>query len=110
MIFRSPSLVDLPPAYRLVRLDRVGSTNDEAKRLAREGAEDGTLVWATEQTAGRGRRGRIWASPPGNLYLSLVLRPEGSPAQAAQLSFVAALGLGEALGTLAPPLVELRYK
>ena len=59
----------LPPAYRLVSLETVGSTNEEAKRLAREGAEDGTLVWAREQTKGRGRSGRSWASPPGNLYL-----------------------------------------
>jgi len=105
-----PAAIDLPPAYRPVRLDRVGSTNDEAKRLARDGAEDGTLVWAREQTAGRGRRGRAWSSPPGNLYCSLVLRPDAPAARASQLSFVAALGLGEAIGALVPPLVALRYK
>ncbi len=60
-------LPKLPPAYRLVALDSVGSTNDEALRLASEGAEDGTLVWAREQTSGRGRQGRSWSSPPGNL-------------------------------------------
>ena len=57
----------LPPAYRLVALDVVTSTNDEALRLAEEGAEDGTLVWAREQTKARGRQGRPWASPRGNL-------------------------------------------
>ena len=100
----------LPPAYRLVALDSVGSTNDEARRLAEEGAEDGTLVWAREQSDGRGRRGRHWESPRGNLYLSLVLRPQCSLAEAAQLGFVAALGLGDAIGSVAPPLIEATYK
>ena len=74
----------LPQGFRLLHVAAIGSTNDEAKALARAGAADGTLVWADEQTAGRGRRGRAWASPPGNLYLSLVQRPGGAPAQAAQ--------------------------
>ena len=100
----------LPPAYRLIALDSVDSTNEEAKRRARAGAEDGTLIWAREQTAGKGRGGRVWSSPPGNLYLSMVLRPDCSPAEAAQLSFVVALGLGDAVGSVAPPMVEVRYK
>ncbi len=103
-------LPKLPPAYRLVVLDSVGSTNDEALRLASEGAEDGTLVWAREQTSGRGRQGRSWESPPGNLYFSLVLRPDCAPAEAAQLGFVAGLALGEAFGSVAPPLIEVTYK
>ena len=66
----------LPAGYRLVFYDSIGSTNDEAKRLARDGAAEGPLVWALEQTAGRGRRGRAWVSPRGNLYASLILRPD----------------------------------
>lgn len=99
----------LPDFYRLIRCDTIGSTNDEAKRLAQAGAPEGTLVWALEQTAGRGRRGRPWQSPPGNLYLSLLLRPAASAAQAAQLGFVAALALGDAL---APSVAghALRFK
>lgn len=100
----------LPPVYRLVPLERVESTNDEAKRLAAAGAEDGTLVWAREQSKGRGRQGRSWTSPPGNLYLSLVLRPDCTPAEAAQLGFVAALGVGDGVGSVAPPMVEVHYK
>ena len=96
--------------YRLLRYGSIGSTNDEAKVLARAGAAEGTLVWADEQTAGRGRRGRTWQSPPGNLYLSLVLRPAVSPTRAAQLGFVAALGVGEAVSALAGPALQLRYK
>jgi BirA family biotin operon repressor/biotin-[acetyl-CoA-carboxylase] ligase len=100
----------LPSPFRLAAYDAIGSTNDEAKRLARDGAEEGLIVWAKAQNAGRGRRGRVWVSPPGNLYLSLVLRPRCRAAQAAQLGFVAALGLGEALAELAPPSLDLRYK
>jgi BirA family biotin operon repressor/biotin-[acetyl-CoA-carboxylase] ligase len=58
-----------------IDLDTCGSTNDEAARLARAGARHGTIVIARAQTAGRGRDGRVWSSPPGNLYLSCVLRP-----------------------------------
>lgn len=100
----------LPSAYRLVAFERLGSTNEEAKRLAAEGAEDGTLVWSGEQTAGRGRRGRSWHSPPGNLYLSLILRPDCVPATAAQLGMVAAVAVGDALGTIMPPLTEVLFK
>jgi len=109
-VAEGPALPRLPPAYRLVALDKVASTNDEATRLAREGAEDGTLVWAREQTAGRGRQGRVFASPPGNLYLSLVLRPDCRLSEAAQLGFVAALAVGDAIGSVAPPMLEITYK
>jgi BirA family transcriptional regulator, biotin operon repressor / biotin---[acetyl-CoA-carboxylase] ligase len=107
MIEATPAL---PEGYRLFAFDTLGSTNDEAKRLAHAGAAAGTLVWAREQTAGHGRRGRAWASPPGNLYLSLIMRPQAPPARAAQLGFVAALGLGDALLALTEPALGLRYK
>lgn len=83
--------------YSLVAHERLDSTNEEAKRLAAAGAASGTLVWAGEQLAGRGRRGRGWISPPGNLYLSLLLRPACDPARACQLNFVAAVALAEAV-------------
>jgi BirA family biotin operon repressor/biotin-[acetyl-CoA-carboxylase] ligase len=100
----------LPPPFRVAAYDTIGSTNDEAKRLARDGAAEGLVVWAKQQQSGRGRRGRAWVSPPGNLYMSLVLRPRCRAAVAAQLGFVAALGLGEALSELAPGSIDLRYK
>ena len=100
----------LPPGYRLVSRETVGSTNDEAKRLARSGAEGGTLVWALEQTSGRGRRGRKWVSPRGNLYASLILRPACPLDCAAQLGFVAALAIGDALAELLPHLRGLACK
>ena len=100
----------LPPAYRLIALGEVTSTNDEAQRLAAEGAEDGTLVWARAQTRGRGRSGRDWASAPGNLFMSLVLRPDCPLSEAAQLGFVAALAVKDGIGSVAPPGVEVTFK
>jgi BirA family biotin operon repressor/biotin-[acetyl-CoA-carboxylase] ligase len=99
----------LPSAYRLVAKQAVTSTMSEARALAEEGAEDGTLVWAREQHQGRGRHGRAWDSPPGNLYLTLILRPECGPAEASQLGFVAAVALGDAIGSVCPPL-DVLYK
>jgi BirA family biotin operon repressor/biotin-[acetyl-CoA-carboxylase] ligase len=99
----------LPPGYRLIAYDSIGSTNDEAKRLAREGAAEGTLLWALEQTAGRGRRGRVWISPPGNFYASLIFRPDCPASHAAQLGFVTALAIGGALGAICPGLA-VSYK
>jgi len=103
-------LPGLPPEYRLIAYESVSSTNDEAKRLARdEGAVHGTLVWSLKQHAGRGRRGRSWSSPEGNLYASLVLRPSCSPATAAQLSFVTAGALADAVQPVLPE-AECRCK
>ena len=88
----------------------MGSTNDQAKRLAVAGAPEGTLVWARIQSAGRGRHGRVWISQPGNLHCSLILRPECGAAEAVQLSFAAAVALGGALVACAPDLAAARYK
>lgn len=85
----------LPDGWRLVALQSVGSTNDEAARLADAGASEGTVVWAREQTGGRGRRGRTWVSPVGNLYTSTILRPGCPAARAAELGFVSALAVAD---------------
>ena len=78
--------------------DSIGSTSEHAFRLAAEGAEHGELVVAETQTAGRGRRGRTWASPPGkNLYFSVVLRPELPPQRAPELTLLAAVAVAETL-------------
>lgn len=58
-----------------VHLRATDSTNERAKRLALDGAPHGTLVTATEQSAGRGRQGRTWSAPAGHaLLMSVVLR------------------------------------
>lgn len=67
--------------HRILYYDAVESTNDTAKALLGEGADEGTVVVASRQVAGRGRHGRAWFSPPGGLYLSIVLRPEPSHVQ-----------------------------
>ena len=95
--------------YRLIAFDSIGSTNDEAKRLARSGAASGTVIWALEQTAGRGRRGRPWVSTRGNFYASLILRPDCPVNDACQIGFVAALAIGGALGAISPA-VAVFYK
>jgi len=71
---------------RLVRLDETGSTQLVARRLADEGAPDGTLVWALRQSAGKGRLGRRWRSAPGGLYVSWLIRPRFAPARLGEFS------------------------
>jgi len=73
-----------------------GSTNDDARALARAGALEGTVVLASAQTSGRGRLGRTWVSPEGGAYLSIVLRPTVTPGEVASLAL--AVGLGIARG------------
>ncbi len=71
----------------------VDSTNTVAKQLAREGADEGTLVTADRQDAGRGRLGRNFFSPDGGLYMSLLLRPEFSAADARLITTAAAVAV-----------------
>lgn len=85
----------IPAGWSVVTLESVGSTNDEAVARAEAGAPEGTVVRALRQEAGRGRRGRGWDSPPGNVYSSTILRPPVPPAEAAQLSFVTALAVAD---------------
>ena len=99
----------LPPHYDLIRLVHVDSVVQEAARRARDGAEEGTLVWATDQGDARTHRGHRWYSPPGNLYCSLVLRPDFSNARCGQLAYVAALSAGSALAEHLSPMTGLRY-
>lgn len=76
----------------------VSSTNDVAKELAVAGAPEGTLVIADVQTAGRGRLGRMWLSPPNaNLLMSLVFYPQLAPNQAQRLTMICSLAIIDAL-------------
>ncbi|MBX9908626.1 MAG: biotin--[acetyl-CoA-carboxylase] ligase [Beijerinckiaceae bacterium] len=89
--------------YRLIVRDAVGSTMEEARRALRDGDAGRLWIVAREQTAGRGRHGRAWGSPPGNLYASLLLTSPCEPALAPQLGFVAGLALHDAASRLLPP-------
>jgi len=81
-----------------------GSTNDDAKRLARGGAPEGTLVLAARQTGGRGRFGRVWVSPAGGVYVSVVLRPALPPAALGPLGLALAVGVARGLDTFGVPV------
>lgn len=103
----------LPAVYNLIALETVGSTMSEARLLADQGedaAPDGTLIWAREQTAGRGRRGNTWDSPKGNFYSSLIVRPDVPASRAAELSFVTGCAVFDTVGEVCDPGFECRLK
>jgi BirA family biotin operon repressor/biotin-[acetyl-CoA-carboxylase] ligase len=88
---------------------RIGSTNDAARALADGGAPHGALVLAEEQTAGRGRSGRAWVSPPGlGVWMSMVARPASLPAPGL-LPILVGLAAAEALDPFVRP-AEVRVK
>jgi BirA family biotin operon repressor/biotin-[acetyl-CoA-carboxylase] ligase len=91
----------------IIRLASCASTNDEAKRLAREGAPEGTVVAAAEQTAGRGTQGRPWHSGRGEgLFVSIILRP---PLPAiGLLPLLAAEAVREAVETVSGVKAEIK--
>ncbi len=96
---------------QMLHFARVGSTNEVACRLAEQGAPEGLLVWAEEQTAGRGRMGRRWEAPRGSgLLVSLLLRPSFlSPERAFLLSALAALSIAEAVEKVSGLEVGLKW-
>src|SRR5262249_51000385 len=89
---------------RVVSLDEVGSTNAEALARARAGERGPLWITARRQTAGRGRRGNRFVSPPGNLYATLLLTNPSPPPRAAELSLVAALAVHDAIVELVAAL------
>lgn len=88
--------------FRLVAFDSVGSTSIEADLAAESGDPGDVWFAALQQTAGRGRRGRVWATPHGNMAASLLLRPEFDPVHGALLGFVAGVALNRALTSVLP--------
>jgi len=96
--------------FEVRHYDSIGSTSDEAARLAAADAPHGTVVHADEQTAGRGRLSRRWVSPPGNLYLSIILRPDVPAARYAEIGFVAALAVADAVTALLPRQAKVSLK
>lgn len=98
--------ISLPPFFDLQYFDSIDSTNLHLRELAEKGAREGSLIWAGIQQSGVGRRGRHWSSPAGNLYCSLLLRPAKTVSEAAQLSFVTAVALEEAIASFLPGGVQ----
>ena len=101
---------ELGHGFRLVEHARVGSPHDLARDLAQRGEPEGLFVRADRQTSGRGRLGRSWESPPGNLHASLILRPARPPAEVATLSLVIALALAQAVERLSEGRVRPQLK
>jgi BirA family biotin operon repressor/biotin-[acetyl-CoA-carboxylase] ligase len=88
---------------QILVFDELDSTNAEARRRAEAGGADPVWLMARRQTAGRGRRGRAWDGGQGNLTATLLLTLDKPPLQAAQLAFVAALAVGEAIDAYVSP-------
>jgi BirA family transcriptional regulator, biotin operon repressor / biotin---[acetyl-CoA-carboxylase] ligase len=89
--------------------EALGSTQEEAHRLAAEGAPHGTGIAAKIQTSGHGTRGRRWLSPPGGLWLSVVCRPKGSAASEA-VGLRVGLALADLLDRLLTPPARIVLK
>jgi len=85
----------------------VGSTNETAKRLAENGAPEGSIIIAEEQRSGRGRHGRSWHSPKGGLWFSIILSPDLPSQRVPLLSLVSALSVEKGSGRLR--LSSLRF-
>ena len=88
--------------WRIERFGTLDSTSDFCVARAKEGVPAGLAVSAVQQTGGRGRSGRSWLSPPGNLYLSVLLRPNAAAASSGLWSLLAGLVLAEALQHFLP--------
>jgi BirA family biotin operon repressor/biotin-[acetyl-CoA-carboxylase] ligase len=96
--------------FRLECHEVLESTSTLLKQRAEAGAAEGLAILARRQSAGRGRQGRGWDSPNGNLYLSVLLRPNVPLREAPQWSFVAAVALAETLKPLLPKAAQPALK
>lgn len=94
---------------RLVHLTEIASTMDEARRLALEGAPEGTVVVADRQTGGRGRLGRSWFSAPGSLLATVVLRPAAGTQTLSLVPLAAGLSLARAIEKLLQAPARIKW-
>ncbi len=95
--------------WRIERFARLGSTNDEARLRSLAGDPGNLWISADEQTAGRGRRGRVWDSPAGNLHVSALILAPCEAAIAPQIGFVAGVALRRAVADLGAADVRLKW-
>ena len=91
-----------PPGWRLQRFETLGSTSDLCAHLATQGEPAGLAVLANRQTAARGSRGRLWQTLPGNLALSVLVRPTGPASDAGHWALLAAVALADAIEDAVP--------
>lgn len=88
--------------YRLHPVEETDSTNEDVKKAAVLGEAEGLVVRALRQTGGKGRQGRVWFSPEGNLYVSLLLRPNCAAQTASFYAFVAAMAVYDVVRDFVP--------
>jgi BirA family biotin operon repressor/biotin-[acetyl-CoA-carboxylase] ligase len=97
-------------SFRIEQVAEIDSTNEACRLRALAGEAAGLIIRADRQTAGRGRRGRNWSSPQGNLYASILLRPERPASEAAALGFAAVMTIGDVAEALLPPGTRVQHK
>lgn len=103
-------LAEHPWQDKIIWLDTVDSTNTYAKELARNGAPEGTVVIANQQTGGRGRLGRSFSSPAGmGIYMSLILRPDCLPEELMHLTCAAGVAAGDAIVNIGCPMPGIKW-
>ena len=96
-------------SQRIRTVAETGSTNADMIALAATGLEEGVWLRADRQTSGRGRQGRAWVSPAGNLYASTLVRIRPSDPPAATLALVAAVAIEEAVAAYLPDAARLKW-
>lgn len=95
---------------KVYHYEEIDSTNLEAKRLSEQGAENGSVIVADRQTEGRGRRGRIWeSSNDGNLYFSLLLKPDFEVQKSSMLTLVMALAALKACEKVSDTKLQIKW-
>ncbi|MFL2770354.1 MAG: biotin--[acetyl-CoA-carboxylase] ligase [Rhodospirillaceae bacterium] len=103
------SSLKVPSGWRLFKFPTIDSTNEELMRRADSGESEGLVIQADVQTVGRGRRGRVWESPVGNLYLSVLV--DAPISSGGEIGFTGALALIDALEMeVGRSIIDLRCK
>jgi BirA family biotin operon repressor/biotin-[acetyl-CoA-carboxylase] ligase len=97
-------------SFRIEQVAEIDSTNEACRLRALAGEAAGLVIRADRQTAGRGRRGRNWSSPQGNLYTSILLRPQRPPSEAFALGFAAVTAIGDVAEALLPAGTRVQHK
>ena len=106
----------MPHGWKVLAFDELDSTNAALIRMVEQGTDvgEGLLLWAKSQTAGRGRHGRTWISPPGNIYASFLFAAPENKTTAPEIGFVAAVAVSDAIADLprhntAPPPLQCKW-
>jgi BirA family transcriptional regulator, biotin operon repressor / biotin---[acetyl-CoA-carboxylase] ligase len=94
---------------KVILKEEVSSTNDAAKLLALEGEEEGTVIVAKRQTAGKGRLGRHWSAPEGGIYLSIILRPEITAGEMLRLTVMSGIPVADAISDMTLMNAQLKW-